>query len=169
MSGEHLALSTRRVLTGPNSRQRSTVVEDRATPTRIAPDAHIINRIRQMNARPPRVDVDHVSPDCVTVAPPAGGIVYHLVTTSPPDNEWTSTAGYDEALANVGAADAYVGDQEIARLHQTETIDIASFPARSARSSRMARSPAGHGTLSCSAAQSTPVAIAATTPAPLSP
>ena len=123
MPGEHLAMRARRVVAGRDPRDRSTVIEDRDTPTRVATDAYIINQIWQMDALPPDVLGEDASGGSVTIAPPRGGFIY-LVTTFPPDSEWDVAAGYRDALAASGAADSYVEGEEIAGLHETDTVDL---------------------------------------------
>lgn len=125
MSGEHLAMRARRVVAGFSSGNRSAVVVDGDTPTRVATEAYTINQIWQMDALPPHVAAEDASGASVTITPPAGGFIY-LVTTFPPDSEWDMAAGYKDALAASGAAEAHVDGEQIAGLHETDTVDIVT-------------------------------------------
>jgi mannose-6-phosphate isomerase-like protein (cupin superfamily) len=104
---------------------RSTVVSDADTVARVATDAFTINQIWQVDALPPRIDAEDGSGGAVSISPPAGGFIY-LVTTFPPDSDWDVGAGYKDALAASGGADAHVEDAGIAGLHQTDTVDIVT-------------------------------------------
>lgn len=122
MAGEHLTMRARRVVAGLDADGRSTVVSDGQAQARVATDAFTINQIWQLDALPPRVDVEDASGDGVSITPPAGGFIY-LVTTFPPDSEVDLTA-YDDALSASGGAGTGVEDDSIPGLHETDTVDI---------------------------------------------
>ena len=123
MTGKHLSKTARRVVAGVGESGRSMIASDADTTVRVATDAFTINQIWQLNALPPRVLDEDASGSEVTIEPPAGGFIY-LVTTFPPDSEWDLEAGYAEALAASGSADAHVDDAGIVGLHETDTVDI---------------------------------------------
>lgn len=125
MAGEHLTRTARRVVAGTDTKGRSTVTSDGVTAARAATDAFTINQIWQVDALPPRVDAEDGSAGAVSITPPPGGFVY-LVTTFPPDRDWDLAAGYKDALAASGGADAHVEDAAIAGLHRTDTVDIVT-------------------------------------------
>ncbi len=49
------------------------------------------------------------------------------LATFPPDSEWDAAAGYESALGDLQAGDAYTADDAISGLHVTETIDIVTI------------------------------------------
>jgi len=124
MAGEHRDVVARRVVAGVDDNGKSVIVSDAVTPARVVLDAFTINQLWQFDALPPHVLVDDTSNGEVSIAPPEGGFVY-LVTSFPPDSEWDLGAGYADALAASGGhAESHVETEEIAGLHETDTVDI---------------------------------------------
>lgn len=123
MFERHENAVVRRVVSGVNDEGRSMVARDERVPSRVVTEAFTINQIWQTESLPPRIDADDTSNCTVSITPPPAGFVY-LVTTFPPDSSWNPAAGYQQALSASGGAQAYVEDDEIAGLHETDTVDI---------------------------------------------
>jgi len=111
-----------------DDRGRSVIAEDEQVTSRVQTDAFTINQIWQTDSLPPHVLSDDTSNGAVSITPPPHGFVY-LVTTFPPDSSWDPTAGYRDALAASGGGDAFVENEEIAGLHETDTVDIITVIA----------------------------------------
>jgi quercetin dioxygenase-like cupin family protein len=45
----------------------------------------------------------------------------------PPDSEWDYAGGYAGSLAEAGAAESHVDSDEMAGLHQTDSVDIITI------------------------------------------
>lgn len=127
MAGEHLQAQARRVVSGVDTDGRSVIVTDEKATPRTATDAFTICDIWQVGDLPTPVLADSATTGRVELEPGRGGFV-HRVTTFPPDSEWNPAAGYRDALAATGGADADrgEGDSGIAGLHQTDTVDIVT-------------------------------------------
>jgi mannose-6-phosphate isomerase-like protein (cupin superfamily) len=113
------------VTTGLGPDGRSTVASDDNTITRAVTPTFTVADVWQTDSVPPRVDAPSTLDGTVALDPPKGGVLVRLVSF-PPDSEWQTGSGYEDAMAAIGGADSHHGDDEIAGLHATDTIDVVT-------------------------------------------
>lgn len=124
MTGEHYDAQARRVVAGLDASGRSTIVQDGNATTRVATPGMTVCDVWQVNELPAHVGNDDTLTGAVSLAAPAGGLVYRI-TTFPPDSEWDPAEGYEAALDAMQGGDA-AEDGDIAGLHATDTVDVVT-------------------------------------------
>lgn len=126
MPSDHKQFQARRVVSGVNGDGKSTIVLDENTTTRAVTDGFTVADVWQADTIPASVDAKDTLDGTVALAPPAEGVVVRFASF-PPDSEWDAAAGYESALGDLQAGDAYTADDAISGLHVTETIDIVTI------------------------------------------
>jgi mannose-6-phosphate isomerase-like protein (cupin superfamily) len=114
----------RRVVTGQTNRNRSTIISDEMSATRVVTPTFTAVDIWQTDSAPPSVDAENTLADEVIIQPPMGVLVVRLASF-PPDSEWEKLDdAYGDAMAAVSGAEAE--DDGIPGLHVTDTVDVVT-------------------------------------------
>lgn len=123
MSQQHLNARARRAVVGLDQQNRSTIVSDGNTETRLATPAFTRNVIWGSPLVPTPVMAENTADDAAAIPPPPEGY-YYDISTFPPDSEWDYESGYADSLASAGVEGE--GEHDIPGMHQTDSIDIVT-------------------------------------------
>lgn len=111
------------VTTGTTASGREGVVSDEDSTTRAVTPTFTVADVWSIGSVPPKIGDPSLLNGALQLDPPAGGVLVRMVCF-PPDSEWKGTPAYEEAMAAIGGADSHHGDDEVAGMHATDTIDI---------------------------------------------
>jgi mannose-6-phosphate isomerase-like protein (cupin superfamily) len=123
MAQEYSTIRARRVVVGLDADGKSAITSDGLTDTHLVTDAFARNDLWQATRIPSPVSADNTL-TAAHIPPPEQGYTYNI-TAFPPDGEWDYEGGYDQALADAGAADAAIPGEP--GMHVTETVDIVTI------------------------------------------
>lgn len=121
MSERIIGSHARVVVSGNDLENRSRIVRDEITTSRVALPAFICNDIWRAESVPTTFEADDLGPE-LEFAPPPSGITIRLVTF-PPDSEVNQEA-YGASIDALHGAALNAGNEQAVGMHGMTTVDI---------------------------------------------